>query len=95
MVVGVLSVQALLHGPESLKDKRRIIKSCLAKVQNRFNVSAAEVEHQDEWRRAGLGFACVSNETGHADSMMSAVLDFLEGDPEMEIIGVATEVIHI
>jgi len=95
MVVGVLSVQAMLHGPESLKDKRRIIKSCLAKVQNRFNVSAAEVEHQDQWRRAGLGFCCVSNEAGHADSMMSSVLDFLEADPEMEIVDVATEVIHI
>ncbi len=73
----------------------RIIKSCLAKVQNRFNVSAAEVEHQDQWRRAGLGFCCVSNEAGHADSMMSSVLDFLEADPEMEIVDVATEVIHI
>ncbi len=95
MVVGVLSVQAMLHGPESLKDKRRIVRSALAKVQNRFNVSAAEVAHQDQWRRAGLGFCCVSNEAGHADSMLSSVLDFLESDPEMEIVDVATEVIHI
>lgn len=95
MVVGVLTIFAQLHGPVSLKDKRRIIKSVLAKAQNRFNISAAEVDFQDEWHRAALGFACVSNETGHADSMLGAVLRFLESDPEMEIYDVATEVIHI
>ena len=95
MVVGVLTVFAQLHAPISLKDKRRIVKSVLAKVQNKFNMSAAEVDFQDEWHRTGLGFACVSNEAGHADSMLGAVLRFLEADPEMEIYDVATEVIHI
>lgn len=95
MVVGVLSVFAQLHAPVSLKDKRRIIKSILARTQNKFNVSAAEVDFQDVWHRTGLGFSCVSNEAGHADSMMGAVLRFLESDPEMEIYDVSTEVIHI
>lgn len=95
MVVGVMSVFAQLHSPLSLKDKRRIVKSALAKVQNKFNMSAAEVDFQDDWHRAVLGFSCVSNEAGHADSMMGAVLRFLESDPEMEIYDVVTEVIHI
>ena len=51
MVVGVMSVFAQLHSPLSLKDKRRIVKSALAKVQNKFNMSAAEVDFQDEWHR--------------------------------------------
>jgi uncharacterized protein YlxP (DUF503 family) len=95
MVVGVMSIYAQLHEPVSLKDKRRVIKSVLAKVQNRFNMSAAEVDYQDEWHRTALGFSCVSNEAAHADSMLGAVLRFLESDPEMEIYDVATEVIHI
>lgn len=95
MVVGILCVNVHLSEPLSLKDKRRIIKSSLARVQNKFNVSAAEVDFQDDWHRSGFGFSFVSNEAGHADSMMGAVLRFLESDPQMEVIGVSTEVIHL
>ena len=95
MVVGILRIEVHLSGPLSLKDKRRIIKSSLARIQNKFNVSAAEVDFQDDWHRSGFGFSCVSNEAGHADSMMGAVLRFIESDPQMEVIGVSTEVIHL
>ena len=95
MVVGILCVTVHLSEPLSLKDKRRIIKSALARVQNKFNVSAAEVDYQDEWHRSGFGFSFVSNEAGHADSMMGAVLRFLEADPQMEVTDVSTEVIHL
>ncbi len=95
MVVGILCINVYLSGSLSLKDKRRIIRSSLARVQNKFNVSAAEVDFQDDWHRSGFGFSCVTNETGHADSMMGAVLRFIESDPQMEVIGVSTEVIHL
>ncbi len=94
MVIGVLSVDVRLYGPQSLKDKRSIIKGTLARIQNKFHISAAEVEFQEDWHRAGLGFSCVSNEAGHADSMLQSVLGFLESDPEMEVIDVFTETIH-
>jgi len=95
MVVGVLRVYAHLYEPMSLKDKRRILKSVLAKVQNKFNVSAAEVDWQDHLRKTELGFSFVSNAPGHADSMMNAVVQYLESSPEYEITDVSTEIIHI
>ncbi len=94
MVVGILRIEVHLSEPMSLKDKRRIIRSSLTRVQNKFNASAAEVDFLDDWHRSGFGFSCVSNETGHADSMMDAILRFIESDPQMEVVGVSTEIVH-
>ena len=45
--IAVLTIK--LHAPwvHSLKEKRMIVKSVVAKIQNKFQVSAAEVEDQD------------------------------------------------
>jgi uncharacterized protein YlxP (DUF503 family) len=79
MVVGVLQVTLDLLASDSLKDKRRVVKSLLARTRNRFNVAAAEVEAQDNHRTAVLAFACVSSEYGHAEQMLNAALAFVEG----------------
>ncbi len=94
MVVGLLSVDIRLFGPTSLKDKRRIIKGTLARVANKFNMSVAEVGYLETWNRSELGFSCVSNDAGHVENMMAAVVRFLESDPELEICDVLTECIH-
>ncbi len=50
-------------GSESLKDKRHVVKSILDTARNKFNVSAAEIDHLDSHKMAGLAFACVANES--------------------------------
>jgi uncharacterized protein YlxP (DUF503 family) len=95
VVVGILNVTLHIGGMTSLKDKRSVIKSILAKIKAKFNVSAAETGRQDEWNNCELGFSCVSNEAGHADSMLSSVMDFIESDPRVEITNASTETIHI
>lgn len=95
MVVGILNVTLHIGGMTSLKDKRSVIKSILAKIKTKFNVSAAETGRQDEWNNCELGFSCVSNEAGHADSMLSSVMDFIEADPRVEITDAGTETIHV
>ncbi len=47
MIVGVARITLTFPAAQSLKDKRSVIKSLLARLQNRFNVSAAEVAAQD------------------------------------------------
>ena len=46
--------------PESLKDKRMVVKSIVDGARHRFRVAAAEVGSQDQWQRAALGFAAVA-----------------------------------
>ncbi|MBP7175631.1 MAG: DUF503 domain-containing protein [Thermoclostridium sp.] len=95
MVVGILMITLYIGGMTSLKDKRSVIRSILAKIKAKYNVSAAETGRQDEWNNCEMGFSCVSNETSHADSMLSSVVDFIEADPRVEITNIYTETIHV
>ncbi len=65
--------QLLIDGSRSLKDKKRVIKSLLVRARNAFNVAVAEVDHLDVWNRAGIGVVCVSNDSGHAHSILETV----------------------
>lgn len=78
MIVGACRVVLFLPESHSLKEKRHVIKSILARVHNQFNVSAAEVEEQDLWQRAVLGVAVVTNDTHHANEVLSSVVNFIQ-----------------
>lgn len=93
MFVGVLKVELYLSEPQSLKDKRRIIKSLIAKLRNKFNTAVAETGKLDSWNYSELGLVCVSNEAGHADGMMNTAVNFIENLGTVEITDIKTEVI--
>ncbi|MBI4318906.1 MAG: DUF503 domain-containing protein [Chloroflexi bacterium] len=77
MVIGACKIK--LHLPEnhSLKGKRHVLKSIIARVRNEFNVAIAETDSQDLWQMAELGVCCVSNESRHANEMLSKVVDYI------------------
>jgi hypothetical protein len=77
MVVGLLSVELYLPGARSLKDKRMVLRGVKDRLK-KFNVSVAEVEHQDLWQRAGLGIVTISTSEAHASSELGAVVDEIE-----------------
>lgn len=91
MIVGVLRVELSLPGSSSLKDKRRLLQSLLDRLHNDFNVAAAEIDHQDHWRHAVVAVSCVSNESSHANSILSRVLAVVERESEMVVTGVEME----
>jgi len=78
MIIGVSQITLHLPDSQSLKDKRQIIKSVVARVRNRFEVSIAEVEDQDLWQVAVLGVSCVSNSKQHAEEILSHVRRYIE-----------------
>ncbi|MEQ8673373.1 MAG: DUF503 domain-containing protein [Aggregatilineales bacterium] len=67
-----------LPGLTSLKQKRGILKSLIAKTQNKFNVSIAEVAENDKWQLAQLALVMVSNSTSHNQSAMDRIINFIE-----------------
>ncbi|NLK69446.1 MAG: DUF503 domain-containing protein [Clostridiaceae bacterium] len=95
MVVGTLNLTLYIGGMQSLKDKRSVIKSLLAKIKSKLNVSAAEIAKQDEWNQCDMGFACVTNDVSHADSMLSAIIQYVDSDGRVEIIDSYSEIIHV
>jgi hypothetical protein len=84
-----------LHLPdvESLKDKRHVLKGLKEKVRHRFEVSVAEVDHQDTWQRATLAVACVSQDSRHANEVISKALAFIESLVDGHVIDIETEIL--
>ncbi|NLW39697.1 MAG: DUF503 domain-containing protein [Tissierellia bacterium] len=93
MIVGTCSIKLMLYEANSLKDKRHIIKSIMARIQSRFNVSIAEVGLNDSWKTSLIGFACVTNDSAHANQTISKVLKFIDGDSRVEIIDYNIEIL--
>jgi len=95
MVIGLCQVELLLDGNFSLKGKRQVVKSLVARARQRFNISIAEVEDQDLWQKAVLGICTVSNDRQRVNSILDQVVDFLENanlakvaDSQIEIMNV-------
>jgi hypothetical protein len=86
MVIGILTLDLSVPSSDTLKDKRQVIKSLLDTIRNKFNVSAAEVDHLDSHRRAELAFVCVSNEQSLVNRMLNKVLDHIESNPLCEVV---------
>jgi uncharacterized protein len=95
MVIGVCRMVLTIDNAFSLKEKRHIIKSLIERLKSRFNASVAEVDLNDMWKNAVIGVACVSNESGHADSMLSNIVNFVENDGRALLIDYSTEIIHL
>ena len=70
----------------SLKEKRMIVKSLVAKLRNRYNVSAAEIDEQDTHQIIVIGVAAIVPHNAFADSLMEDISLFVEENTEAEII---------
>ena len=86
MTVGTCRVELHLAGNNSLKGKRRVVKSIKDRIRGRFNVSVAEVDRLDEWQRATLGIACVSNNSRLVDETLAKVVNLIEADADALIL---------
>lgn len=85
MIIGLLTCRGFLYNAHSLKDKRSVIKSLLAKAKQRANVSAAEVEDHELWQRTTLSFVCVSNRKVVVEKELQHVLQLIDRNPDIEI----------
>lgn len=86
MFVGVCQIEIMLPGSASLKDKRFVLTSVKARIQNKFNVSVAEVAHQDLWQRSLLGLALVTNEHKMIDQVFNKIMEMLYQEDRLEVL---------
>ena len=77
MVVALLSLELHIAAARSLKDKRMVLRGLKDRLR-RFNVSIAELEHQDLWQRAGLGIVTIAGSEALAERELQGVLDEIE-----------------
>ena len=83
-----------LHAPwvHSLKEKRMIVKSIVARLQNKFYVSAAETDEQDTHKIIVIGVAAIVPHNAMADSLMDEISQFVEENCDAELLDETREI---
>jgi uncharacterized protein YlxP (DUF503 family) len=77
MNIGVCKINIRIPENQSLKGKRHVLQSIITKVRDKFNVAVAEVENGDKWQIATLGISYVSNNSRHANEVISKIVDYI------------------
>jgi uncharacterized protein YlxP (DUF503 family) len=95
MVVGIGTIVLRIPGKASLKEKRRVVKGVVTRLQNTFNASVAEVGANDIHQRAEIGLALVGNDRRQINSKLDKALNFVEAMQVAEIMDSETEIISL
>lgn len=86
MVIGVIGWDLEVLGCQSLKEKRRVVKSLKDRLHNRHNISVAETGHHELWQRAELTGCVVGTDRRQVDSVLSSADRLVSGDARARII---------
>jgi hypothetical protein len=82
MIVGVSSFELHLPSSRSLKDKRRVVKSLVDRIHQRYRVSVAETDFHDLHQRAEISLAAVTNGEGEMEKLMEDIRSLVDREPE-------------
>jgi len=93
MVIGIRTIELHIPGCRSLKEKRFVTKSLRDKLRARFNISVAEVAHQNLWQRATIAVAVVNNSAAYVHGVLEKALDTVENERRVVILDVSTELL--
>jgi len=83
MIVGVVSFELHLPESRSLKDKRRVVKSLIDRLFQRYRVSIAETAHHDLHQRAEISIAVVTQKEAEMETLMGHLRDVVDNVPEV------------
>ncbi|MEW6386306.1 MAG: DUF503 domain-containing protein [Thermodesulfobacteriota bacterium] len=86
MIVAVMRITLIIHENNSLKGKRKVVRSLIEKVRHRFDAAIAEVEDHDLWQKAQIGVALVGNDSQVLEARLGKIVKFMENQHLAEII---------
>ena len=92
MIIAAMTFR--LHAPwvHSLIEKRMVVKSLITQLQNKFHVSAAEIDKQDIHQIIVIGVAAVVPHHALADSLMEEISQFVETATDAQVLEEAREI---
>ena len=94
MVIGVLQVELRIHDSDSLKDKRRVVRSVKDRLHREHQVSVAEVDALDSCVTAILGVSVVAGDGRRAAQVLDKICDKLRALHDAEVVSTKRDLIH-
>ncbi len=95
MVIGCCSIKFYLHGNNSLKGKRRVVRAIKDRLKSDFNVSVTEVGDQDVWQSLHIGISAVGSNRPYMDGLISKVVDAIDKMNLAEMVNCKTETLNM
>ncbi len=84
-----------MDGCFTLKDKRSVLRSLIERTRRQFQVSVAEVDQNELWNVASVGFATISNNSAHAESILQGIVDRLDAMPEVCVESAEKQIVRL
>jgi uncharacterized protein len=81
--VALCVIQIHLPAVSSLKEKRQVLRSLKDRLRQHYNVSIAEIDHQDLWQRATLGIVGIAAARVPLEQTFSSI----QGEVERKVPG--------
>lgn len=94
MYLGLLQFELLIRDAQSIKDKRRAVKSVKDRLHREHLVSVAEVAFLDQLGVAGLAVAIVNRDARYVQSVLDTILDKLRKSHDAELGEHRREILH-
>jgi uncharacterized protein YlxP (DUF503 family) len=93
MTIGICRFELYLPACQSLKEKRSLVKSLIARIGNKHNASVSELEQNDMLQKALIGVAVISNSLPHANQMLSKIVEMVQRETELILMDYTLELL--
>jgi uncharacterized protein len=95
MIIVAAMITLIIPENDSLKGKRRVIKSLIERVRHKFEAAVAEVGDNDLWQKARIGVALVGNDSHLLETRLQQIMKFMENQHLAEIIDSQVELCYL
>ena len=86
MLVALERFDLRIRESHSLKQKRHVVKTLINGIRSTFNVSVAEVDHQDLWQRTAIAVAVVGSQEYHLRKVLHEIEQYVDRWAEVELL---------
>jgi len=83
-MIGFASCECIIYNARSLKDKRAVLQRVMTRIRQKYNVSVAELDHQDAWQRTKIGLVAIASSRSATERELERALALIDSFPELE-----------
>lgn len=89
--IAFMTIDMMIPHADSLKSKRRVVKSIKDRLRAKFNAAVAEIDYHDDWQRALIGVTMLGNDRRHLERGLSALNQLVVEAADIRLVDVRIE----